>query len=498
MFGQPSRRAACDRCRSQKVKCLPTNDDTRAACQRCQRSETQCTQTSIGRIGRPPNYNKREQKIAHRRFRSGSSSGLLDSSAQPTGPGGLTDSAAEGQDESQSRDVDGMGFSPGLGVDFDSSGEYIEGPYSSSGTTALSLQLSTTSEKQNPFDFLSGNIAMDDNFFSFDSMGNSEEMNSMALHDPSAMYSQFTFLQGLDDTYAEGQKAKPTTVPTVQASRMDPAKITTRQDVKSSMQNLLSLNATLYDLMDETARVEKEHHLLQTQDNHIDKILRATQTFLDVVGSFVPGHSGHRTFVTKTARVAASSTPEKRQDESRTQIPRAPDIHVFLIVVSCYTLIMRVYGNLIDFIHEKVQCDGTAAQTCTDLNLPALQVGVTTIQNDVSLQAVILVRIGMSKIRRINTLMDSILSHVEHADTCEAVPSLGIDNELSLGRRSMCTKPVRREGLSFGGGDQRAKVEYMKGILDAAIKREDCESALSGQSGIGSLERALAALENLL
>jgi hypothetical protein len=537
VLGQQPRHTACDRCRSQKVKCLRGDSDNISACERCQRAGADCVQTSKGRIGRPTTYNKRGKKLAHRRSATGSISETLGSPTTLDDVGSVQESAAETDGRSHAEEY-GKGYASSTDAqDHEFGREDI--PWSSS-VTAFDSQLSASGEKDDPFDFFATSGTLHGNMYNFDMMSAAAELPQLVMDSLTPGSLQFCSIGGLNSMNTA--TAQPTSVDVSQAVDSDSTsapgtQFQSNQARKTSplskptVEALFTLTTSLQDLMEMTSHdpAKDPSGPLQLQDCHIDEILRTTQAFLDVIGAY---HEPHKPNIITPAPGSSQGYEGASHHRPR---PERPDIHTYLIIVSCYTRLLKVYSNLVYYIHERVQSENghplsLSSSSCGARRaLPALQLGTTTIQDDMSLQAVLIVRVGARMIQRLEDAMAAMLiSHADQQDddykgaggsTAEQAPSRAYGGHLPKGcvaatavspvhfRRSSASSSASRQqvrdglgsrggGLGNDGGSLPAN--YMKIIIDSAIGQEDRDSLARGQSGIGSLEKTIEAVEKLL
>lgn len=516
VLGQQPRHTACDRCRSQKVKCLKADSDNISACQRCQRAGADCAQTSTGRIGRPTTYNKRGKKLARRRSFTESPSELIGPSTTLKDMGSLQESAAEAEGESQAEENDQEHSSSTEGQDYDI--ERDDGFWRSS-ITSFDSQLSAHSEKQDPLDILGDPGTLNYDLFNFDMMCTATELSPIAIDSSIQEPLQLCSIGGLAGaTTTSTQSGSSNTqavngdlIPTLGThAHISNKSRRTSQVSKPTVQDLFLLTTSLEDLMEKTSRdpVKDPSGPLQLQDCHIDDILRTTQTFLDIIGAYLPPHEP------STTPGSPFDLSHDRPSDDAPRPPHTPDIHTYLIIVSCYTRILKVHSNLVYYIHERVQygdahpapaASCSSAATASRATLPALQLGTTTIQDDVSLQAMLIVRIGARMIQRVEDVMGAMLSQHAGADGQAGTHHLSRSStapHVHHFRGGASPTASRQQGADgFGGRGQRGagcQVNYMKTIVDSAICQEDRESLARGQSGIGSLEKTIEALEKLL
>lgn len=526
VLGQQPRHTACDRCRSQKVKCLKADSDSISACQRCQRAGADCAQTSTGRIGRPTTYNKRGKKLARRRSATESEYETLGPSTSTTlkDMGSLQESAAETEVESQAEENDHEHSSSTEGQDYDIE---RDDAFWRSSITAFDPQLSAHSEKHDPLDFLENPGSLDYDLLDFE-MCTAVELSPIAIDSSVPGPLQLCSLGSLNGTSTTTAQVGPSHAQAANTGLI-PALGTQNQDSKSrgrskvskpTVQDLFLLIISLEDLMEKTSHdpVRDPSGPLQLQDCHIDEILRTTQTFLDIIGAYSPPQEP----ITTPASPSNLSQNRLSGDDAP-RPPHMPDIHTYLIIVSCYTRLLKVHSNLIYYIHERVQYGDDhhhpmptsssssssasaaafpRAQVCT---LPSLQLGTTTIQDDVSLQAMLIVRVGARMIQRVEDVMGAMLSQAAGADGQAGTHHLGRSSTTPhmhhFRSSSSPTASRQQTGDGFGGRGQRGaggQVNHMKSIVDSAIGQEDRESLARGQSGIGSLEKTIEALEKLL
>jgi len=169
--------------------------------------------------------------------------------------------------------------------------------------------------------------------------------------------------------------------------------------------------------------------------------------------------------------------------------PQLPlNIHTTLIVVSCYTRLMSIYTHMVTLMQAVVRSG--ALQT----TLPTLQFGRIEIRNDASLQALLVVRVILHMLERVDGLVNVVLGG-----------SVGYTDDASGGGGTRQQQGRQHSGGGdFGGRQQQQQQSQeerrtrLRAILDLVVEQEGAESLVGGKSGISSLREKVTVLEQLL
>ncbi|EGY16761.1 uncharacterized protein VDAG_07925 [Verticillium dahliae VdLs.17] len=368
----------------------------------------------------------------------------------------------------------------------------------------------------------------------------------------------------------------------------------------SLIQRLSVLSVSLHELSAETGKPAQpattirqnatpllERIGFRCDDYPIDSILMATQTFVEILSGFIqmescqcaelalkvqtrsdeglsqlaPDVDSFPTFTGDEDHVRTQNRhiqdPSTNMDtdmcfdeyhgsdtECSSREQSKLDIHTALIIISCYTRIMRIYSDLVTYIRRQVHASAGPGASMSDriANLPVLQLGTIQIRNDTALQALLLVRMGLHMIERIERILETLvgkstcpcnkpieadetdqgLRH-QHSSQHRRSASSSILSQTSrtiaLGGNGFAT-PLSRSstcGSGHGGSSRRSVLSgsgstcshtekrpnpttssAIRHIIELAIKQEDSESEGNGNRGIGSLKEDIRLLEQLL
>ncbi|KAK3369511.1 hypothetical protein B0T24DRAFT_668951 [Lasiosphaeria ovina] len=575
VLGRQLRHAACDRCRSQKLRCqydgpdkIPNlayhNGIPDMPCQRCQRAGTECVQSPTVRVGRPLSSNKegRTQKAKRRQATSRSSPSSV------TGTEGSTishlpnihtgqdkrlkcsegDAAAVGAPqihemsqlhldfEFNMLDLTSFGPSPP-----DLGGQQMCLPNATSSTTDLTqhvndplgqnlrdVDMHRTSEQYQMHSLTpnSLNTAFSDpHMFVFDQSPISDDtMFDMTF--PAAVPPPENPGLGLTPppSLPPYQHRKPSldlgTLPPKDVQEPPPQPSAATDDSRHCMgprasanldatvQKIFTVSASLYSLAAETARISKPtSHPFGCEGYPVEGILCVTQSFVDILELFVPAtcsdcvtEFGLREpqTPTDTSESGFGGQPETNVKPEEQQLTGGdgpghhvalPDVHTTLAIVSCYTRLMCIYSNLIQYMHDAFQ-PGAAHGQSRMANLPGLKFGRIQIQQDCALQALLLVQLGAHLMERIDRLLGALASltggESQGGSRVVTPPSPGGPGR--PGSSSPYSRPT--------GAVQR--VSHVQSMLELAVRQDDHESMLAGRRGIGSLKGDFGLLEQML
>ncbi|KAK3368417.1 hypothetical protein B0H63DRAFT_488430, partial [Podospora didyma] len=303
-----------------------------------------------------------------------------------------------------------------------------------------------------------------------------------------------------------------------------------------TIQKLFTLNSTIYTLASETSQLpghkdqqQQQEQSFRCEDYPVDGILNATQTLLDILDFFVPSACSPRAsdfgMQTRPQTPSDSFDPSpidmrcnsSHFQQSDTPPPR-PDIHTIMVIISCYTRLMRVYSNLIQDMHENFGHPQMQQQQQPQSNnnmsgrkgsLPGLKLGKIEIQQDSSQRALLLVQVGMHMIERIERLLTTLLNPSFGSDIYFQqggsgglrTPQSGIGVGIGLGISGLDPSfmgGLAGTGLFTGSLDQVAGSGNLQSILDMALQHDEYESQMMGRRGIGSLRGDICFLEQLL
>jgi len=147
---------------------------------------------------------------------------------------------------------------------------------------------------------------------------------------------------------------------------------------------------------------------------------------------------------------------------------------------------MSIYTHMVTLMQAVVRSG--ALQT----TLPTLQFGRIEIRNDASLQALLVVRVILHMLERVDGLVNVVLGG-----------SVGYTDDASGGGGTRQQQKRRHSGGHFGGRQQQQQSQEerrtrLRAILDLVVEQEGAESLVGGKSGISSLREKVTVLEQLL
>ncbi|EEY15223.1 predicted protein [Verticillium alfalfae VaMs.102] len=371
-------------------------------------------------------------------------------------------------------------------------------------------------------------------------------------------------------------------------------------NTNSLVQRLSLLSVSLHELSAETGKPAQPATTIQQNatpllggigfrcdDYPIDSILMATQTFVEILSEFIqmescrcaelalkvqthadeglsqlapdvhsfPTFTGDEDHVrTQNRHLRDPSTnmdtdmcfddyhDSDKECSSREQSKL--DIHTALIIISCYTRTMRIYSDLVTYIRRQVHASAGAGASMSDriANLPVLQLGTIQIRNDTALQALLLVRMGLHMIERIERILETLVGKstcpcnkpTEADETDQGLRNQHISRHRRSASSSILSQTARANvlggngfatplsrsstcGSGHGGSSRRSVLSgsgstcshtekksnfttssAIRHIIELAIKQEDSESEGNGNRGIGSLKEDIRLLEQLL
>lgn len=520
ILGRRARPAACERCRGHKLRCQYDSENT--VCNRCRRAGAECIQH--------PGTTRMNRVVTSGSGRRVSSTALPttsepsvtsnDDNAETTQGKSSHDTVARISSTAMDMDMDDAVSATGLEPDM--TDLLFWGSLGPSAQSPLQISGQVESERANGFGLEPGVLSQQFLDKPFGSNVQSPHEDTLKMSQPAfvprsnkqadspwifehALVGEFT--SDMSSAESDPGPTKSTTsdaltpIPEAKTTQTGP-----REHTDTWMAKILALTTNLHDLATRTADLSvtkpgpsgDDGASFPCGDFPVDEILTVTQTLISLLTFFLPANCPHCK-VSPSPEDNPQSTPKRPRslpfsDDADVVHHHHPivgscghasrlDIHAILVVISCYTRLMRIYSNLVTHMQA-----GVRAGVGPGTGLPAMHFGKIRIENDSSLQALLLVRLVLHILERVDRVVDAALSHIDG----------GVDGGGG---------PARQQPTTFGrGGDAGysrrgstgSQGSIVRSILDMAVQQEDAESRISKRRGITSLKEDVAALEQLL
>ncbi|KAF2874839.1 hypothetical protein BDV95DRAFT_563754 [Massariosphaeria phaeospora] len=322
------KRAACDRCRAQKLRCV-YNDDNPVSCERCRRARVRCNRSASLRMGRRPTKERQDStalsvtgvetivSVFPSMLSNTEESHTTSVLSHPTTPRAVTNSS----DENSTIIPKDNSFAPLM-------------PASDTFLFDPSLPYLYDMDFANPEDI----ILEDDTLPDLNPENCSNSHSVFILGSP-----------GLDSLWdsKDGMQCSPDALEST--LRKDSAHNTPADTSETLAQKLSLLNIELQNLV-----LQSENKMTLCTD-----LPRAAQSFLDILNLFQ-----NPSTQTCSACEGNVSPPYSASDSEKTPVARPYSQGLFSII-SCYLHLLRLYSDFFDFIADTLTSH--TSLSCTNL-----------------------------------------------------------------------------------------------------------------------------------